>query len=219
METLLTAATLVLWLVSMWAGSRRLRFGSFTATLLSILEIVGMGIALAALGWLGVALLVAINVVAALIWSIVRAAQKESLLAAGSAESGIDVEELDDLWGWMGHEKAFATMPPLERARLIKLLCMRARTPDEIREMSIPIAHLEVIFEVELDYLVERFDVLLRRAGKSAAEATEVADVLTRSTQASAASFDEMLDALVAFYDDGTGDAALEPEPTAGGAT
>jgi hypothetical protein len=220
METLLTAATLVLWLVSMWAGSRRLRFGSFATTLLSIVEVVGVVIAVVALGWLGVALLVAINVIAALIWSIVWAARKESLLAAGAAESGIDVEELDGLWKWMRHEKAFATMPPLERARLIKLLCMRARTPDEIREMSIPIAHLEVIFELELDYLVERFDLLLRRAGKSAAEAMEVADVLTRGTQLSAASFDEMLDALVAFYDDGTGDVALElEEPEVGSAT
>jgi len=208
METFLTAATLVLWLVSVWAGLRGLKFSSFATTLLSIVELAGVVIAVMALGWLGVALLLAINVIAALIWSVVRAAQKESLLAAGAAESGIDVEELESVWEWTSHDKAFATIPPLERARLIKLLCMRARTPEEMREMSIPIAHLKVIFEPDLDSLVERFDVLLRRTGKSATEATEVADVLTRGTQSSAASFDEMLDALMTFYDDSPGEAA-----------
>jgi hypothetical protein len=74
--------------------------------------------------------------------------------------------------------------------------------------MSIPIAHLKVIFEPELESLVERFDVLLRRTGKSAADAMDVADVMTRGTQLSPASFDEMLDAMVAVYDDGAGQAA-----------
>jgi hypothetical protein len=208
MDTFLTAATLILGLASLWAGFRHLKFSSFTATLLSIVELVGVVIAVVALGWVGLALLVAINVVAALIWSVVLAAQKESLLVDGAVESGADVEDLEDLWQWMRREKAFATMPPIERARLIKLLCIRARTPEEIREMSIPIAHLKVIFEPELESLVERFDVLLRRTDKSAAEATEVADVMTRGTQLSAASFDEMLDAMVAAYVDSPGQSA-----------
>jgi hypothetical protein len=86
MGTFLTAATLILGLVSLWAGFRHLKFSSFTATLLSIVELVGVVIAVVALGWVGLVLLVAINVVAALIWSVVLARSEGKLAGGWSGE-------------------------------------------------------------------------------------------------------------------------------------
>jgi hypothetical protein len=59
------------------------------------------------------------------------------------------------------------------------------------------------VFRPELDALVERFDRLLRLYGKSASDAMQVADTLTKATQLAAATFDEMLDATIAAVEVG----------------
>lgn len=69
METLIGAMVLALGLVLLWTGRRRFEFNSFQATLLSILEFAGLVISVIALGWLGVGILLGINVIAGLVWS------------------------------------------------------------------------------------------------------------------------------------------------------
>jgi hypothetical protein len=63
--------------------------------------------------------------------------------------------------------------------------------------MAAPIAMLHVVFKSELTGLADRFDRLLRLWGMEAAEAGRAADVLTKGAISSAATFDEMLDAMI----------------------
>ena len=73
---------------------------------------------------------------------------------------------------------------------------------NEIADMALPIAMLLAAFDPgPMDDLVEKFDRLLRLAGEPATRAMDVADTLTRGTQVGAASFTEMLDAMIAVYE------------------
>ena len=198
METLISAAALVVGLVLLWSWRRGLEVSSFRATLLSVIEVTGFVIAVIALGWLGVAIFVAVSLVALIVWSVVLAIKKQSILV-NAAVQGADVsrEDAEEIWQWMKGEKSFAAIPPLKRAELIKALATEARKPAEIRAMAIPIAQLALIFECDPLWLAPRFDQLLRLYGNDAGEAPEVADTLTTSTQLAAASFEEMVEAVL----------------------
>jgi len=101
METLIGAMVLVLGLILLWTGRERFEFNSFQATLLSILEIVGVIVSVAALEWLGIGILVGVNVIAALVWSAILAAKKQSILVDASVQSNeMSVEEADEIWSW-----------------------------------------------------------------------------------------------------------------------
>ena len=79
METVISAAVLVLGLSLLWSGRQRLEFSSFQATLLSVLEIIGFWVAVVQLGWLGIAILLGANLIAAMVWSVILAAKKQSI--------------------------------------------------------------------------------------------------------------------------------------------
>lgn len=197
-QTLLTSAALVVGLSLLWTGRRRLAVSSFQAVLLSVIDVVSFGIFVAALGWLGVAILVAVNLVAATAWSVVLAIKKQSILAgAGAQGTDIGVDEADEIWQWMKKQKSFAVLDPLKRAELIRALASQARNPDEIRAMAVPIAQLAVVFDCDPIWLAPRFDQLLRLYGHDATEAMDVADTLTRGTQLAPASFKEMVEAML----------------------
>jgi hypothetical protein len=197
-ETLISALVLALGLVLLWTGRQRFEFSSFHATLLSVLEAGGVVYAVARLGWLGLGILLGLNVGAVAVWSVILAAKKQSILVDASVQStDMSVEEADELWSWMGGEKAFAVMPPLKRGELIRALAEQARSPSEIRPMAVAIAQLSVIFDHDAVALAPRFDQVLRLYGKSAADSEEVADTFTTATKQSAASFEEMLTAMV----------------------
>lgn len=194
METLISAMVLVLGLILLWTGRRRFEFSSFQTTLLSILEIVGVVVSVVAMGWLGIGILIGVNLVAALTWSGVLAAKKQSIMVNASVQStDMSVEEAEELWAWMRKQKAFAVMPPLERGELIRALAEQARSPSEIRSMAVAVAQLSVIFDYNAIELVPRFDQVLRLHGKNASDSEEVADTLTTATKRSAASFEDML--------------------------
>ena len=194
METLISAMVLALGLVLLWTGRRRFEFSSFQATLLSILEIVGVVVSVVTLGWLGVGILISVNLVATLVWSGILAAKKQSILVDASVQSAdMGVEEAEELWDWMRKQKAFAAMPPLERGELIRVLAEQARSAEEIRPMAIAVAQLSVIFDYDAIELAPRFDQLLRLYGKNASDSEEVADTITTATKQSAASFEDML--------------------------
>ena len=198
METLIGALVLVLGLVLLWTGRQRFKFSSFQATLLSILEIAGLVVSVVAMGWLGIGILLGINVIAALVWSVILAARKQSILVDASVQSvDMSVEEADEIWSWMSKEKAFAVMPPLERGELIRALAAQARSPSEIRLMAVAVAQLAVVFDCDAIWLASYFDQALRLYGKEASDSEEVADTLTTATKRSAASFEDMLVAMI----------------------
>jgi len=151
-----------------------------------------------ALGWLGVVILVGINIVAGLIWSAILAVKKEAILVNASVQSAdMSVEEVGEIWDWMRKEKAFAVIRPLQRGELIRVLAEQARSPQEIRPMAVAVAQLSVIFDHDALWLAPRFDQLLRLYDKSASDSEEVADLLVTSTKRSAASFEDMLIAMI----------------------
>lgn len=198
METLIGAMVLVLGLVLLWTGRRRFEFNSFQATLLSILEFAGLVISIIALGWLGIGILLGVNVVAALVWSGILAAKKQSILIDASVQSAdMSFEEADEIWDWMGRQKAFAVMRPLERGKLIRALAEQARSAHEIRPMAVAIAQLSVIFGCNAVWLTPRFYQVLRLYGKSATDSEEVADTFVAATKNSATTFEEMLTAMI----------------------
>jgi hypothetical protein len=139
-----------------------------------------------------------INIVAGLIWSVILAVRKEAILVDASVQSAdMSVEEADEIWGWMSKEKAFAVIRPLQRGELIRVLAEQARSAQEIRPMSVAVAQLSVIFDHDVLWLAPHFDQLLRLYDKSASDSEEVADLLVTSTKRSAASFEDMLIAMI----------------------
>jgi hypothetical protein len=197
-ETLISAAALVVGLVLLWSWRRGLEVSSFQATLLSVIEVVGFVLAVVALGWLGMAIFVVVSLAALLVWSVVLAMKKQSILVNAAVQGAeMSREDAEEIWHWMKGEKSFAALAPLIRAELIRTLAIKARNPAEIHAMAIPIAQLALIFECDPVWLAPRFDQLLRLYGHEADEAPEVADTLTDSTRLAAASFEEMVEAML----------------------
>jgi len=210
MGTVISAAVLVLGLSLLWSGRQRFEFSSFQATLLSVLEIIGFVVAVVQLEWLGIGILLGVNLIAAMVWSVILAAKKQSILTDASVQSvDMSVEEAEEIWHWMRKQKAFAVLPPLKRGELIRALAEQARSPGEIRSMAIAIAQLSVVFDYDPIKLAPRFDQLLRLYGKPASESEEVADTLVTGTKGAAMSFDEML---VAAITAGGGQSTTNPE-------
>jgi len=208
METLVGAVALVISLIGLWTGRRRLEVSSAWATFLSVFDVAINIISVAALGWLGVVIFVAISLIALLAWSIVLAIKKQSILISAAVQ-GADIsrEEAEEIWEWMKEEKSFAAIPPLVRAELVKALAMKARNRQEIQAMAVPIAQLSLIFDCDSLWLAPRFDQLLRLYGHEAGEAVEVADTLTASTQLAPATFEEMVEAMLTAGGAGAPDA------------
>jgi hypothetical protein len=67
MDQALGIATVIASLALLWSGRRRLEFGSLAATVLTFLELLGLGIAVVSLGWWGIAILGVVNIVAVLV--------------------------------------------------------------------------------------------------------------------------------------------------------
>lgn len=197
-ETLITAAALVVGLVLLWTWRRGLEVNSFQATLLSVIEVTGFVVSVATLGWLGVVIFVAVSLVALTAWSVVLAIKNQSILVGASVQ-GPDVtkEEAEEIWRWMKRENSFAPIPPLKRSELIKALAVKARKSEEIREMAVPIAQLSLVFSCDPLWLAPRLDQLLRLYGHDADEATQVAETLTASTKLAPISFEETVEAML----------------------
>jgi len=197
METLIGALGLILSLILLWTGWQRLEFNSFQKTLLSVFELAVLIISVVTLGRPGIGIFLGVNVVAALVWSAILAAKKQSILVDASVQStDMSVEEADEIWHWMKKQKAFAVMRPLRRGELIGALAGQARSPAEIRPMAVAVAQLSVIFDCDAIKLAPRFDQLLRLYGKRATESEEVADMLVTATKQSATTFEDMLVAM-----------------------
>jgi Ca2+/Na+ antiporter len=201
MGTVLSALGLVLSLVLLWTGRKHMAFGSYVNTVLSVVEVLALVIAIVSLGWWGVAIVAMVNVVAFLVWSVVLFAQVEERLTYAAIQAGESKETMLALARRLRNQSEFAAFGPIKRADLIKLLSERGRSVEETEAMAAPIALLEVVHKPPLDWLVDHFDRLLRLVGEPASESMRIADIITASTQKSAATFVETVEALVAVYE------------------
>jgi hypothetical protein len=201
-DTVLGVITMVLSLALLWAGRKRLRFGSFVSTLLSVVELLALGILVVSLGWWGLVAFAAVNAIAFAIHGVVLAARVEERLVYASIQTDEPREDVEALAARLGKRRELASVGPVERAELIKLLSERARSVAEIEEMAVPIALLQVVHRPAWPWLVGRFDQLLRLASEPVSEAMGLADVLTTATKRSAATFEEIVEAMVAAYTD-----------------
>ncbi len=212
METVLGAAGLAVALILLWTGLRRVEVSSFYGTVLTVIDLALFLVSIIALGLIGVGVFIAVSSTAIVVWSVVLAVKKQSILVNASTQGVISTEEAEDLYGWMGQEKSFSAMRPLTRAELVRVLAARTHTPSEIRAMAVPIAQLSAVFDCDPIWLAPRYDRLVRGYGRSAHQATEVADELSRITKATAASFEETVDALLLVVDDTGGDGDPAPD-------
>jgi hypothetical protein len=161
-DTVLGVLTMVLSLALLWAGRKKLRFGSLVSTTLSVIELLALGIAVVSLGWWGLIALAAVNVIAFAVYGIVLAARVEERLVYASIQTDEPRKAVEALAARLGQRPGLASVGPVERADLIKLLSERARTVSEIEEMAVPIALLQVVHRPPWPWLVSRFDQLLR---------------------------------------------------------
>ncbi|HMI80822.1 MAG TPA: hypothetical protein VK480_03455 [Solirubrobacterales bacterium] len=200
-STALAIGAFLASLALLFSSREKLKFNSFTSALISIFEIVGLAFTLVSLKWVGLFLLAAVNVVAFLAWGFAQGVRIEKKLTYASLKTESSASDLEDVAGWVRTQPQMKGLRPVVVAELIKLLAERGRSIDEIKAMVVPIGLLQLTHEPDSEWLVDRFDRLLRRADEPASKAMQVADIITNSWQRSASTFEDIIEALVAFYD------------------
>jgi len=200
LDIFLKILTILLSLVSIWLGLKKVDVSKYAQIFLAALDAILILVATIQLGWLGLGLVMGANIIAAIIWSIRLAIKKDHLLTSASAQSTVEKKELEGLYDQLPNvHKVFKAIGPIDRARLLFALSRRGRNIDEMSKIAVPVALVWYVHKPELEAFVDQFDRLLRLWGKSADEAMSVADMITAASQHSAATFDEMMEALVAF--------------------
>lgn len=198
MQTAIGIAGVLSSLGLLWSG--RLKFGSFPSTLFSIVGLLGTVVAVLSLGWLGIALLASVNLVAILVWSRILALRVEEKLRYAATETGESMPKVKALAKALRRQEGLRWMSPTEQAEIIKLLAERARSVEEIEDVAPAVGSLALLHGASLPWLVEHFDRLLRVAEEPASKATEAAATLSASTQQAAASLKEILEAMIIVY-------------------
>lgn len=189
---------IVVGLALLWSGRKRVRISGFASALVSVLDLAVLAVSIVLLGWLGIWVFVGANLMAFVAWSVYLAAKQEEILLYAATQCGASKEEMHTLAKRLQQRAGpFALMGPLERARLVSELAQRARTIEEIEDMALPVALLWTVHRPDLGWLVENFDRLLRLYGLEASEAMRAADTLSAGTKESAATFEDMVEAMV----------------------
>lgn len=198
MTTLVGAVGLVLGVAVLWATGRGRRWASPLGALLTVLELITLALSLVQLGWLGLWLLLGAHIVALVGWSVAGALFVDQQVARAAAWSGTEKDEVRRIIKMLDQDDQLTLLGPRDRARLVSALTERARTLPEAEQMA-PVVGLvwTLCDRPDIEWLAERFDSLLRVYDKPAAEAMEVADVITVSAQRSAATMWETIEALV----------------------
>lgn len=199
MQAVLSAVSIMLYLIVLYTGLIRLEFGRYFQAFVSLAGLAVLGATIYFLGWPGVFILVGVSAVAFVVTAVMLRVQREAILVSAQVHGAFGSREqaLAFPKALRRSHRALRSMGPIELSRLIEQLAKRGRRAEEIQAMAAPIAMLHVAFKSELIGLADRFDRLLRLWGKEAAEAERAADVLTKGAISSAATFDEMLDAMI----------------------
>ena len=199
METALQIISIVLCVSAFWVGIKKLTPSKIFHTTATLLDVAILIAGTVKLGWLGLGIVVGCNLLAILIYGGSLYIKKDSLLTDAAIQGNIAKDEIEFLYSTLPQlNKVFKFLSPIDRARMIALLCERNRSVREIESMITPIALIWFAQKISMDSLVPKFDQLLRLYRKAASESMEIADMLTSSTQHSAATFEEMLNAMIA---------------------
>lgn len=195
MSTFLAALTLVIALALLWAGIRRFSWSSPVSAALSGVELLGLMLAVYQLGWLGLGLFVAANVVGLLGWGAAGAIYVQQQVAAASALGGASRASIASVLRRLGAVDEMRGMGPRPRALLVRSLAERGRSVAEIEHMAVAIAVLWTIADKpDLPLLVDRLDSILRLYGKPAEEAMDVTDAIAVAAQRSASTVTELIE-------------------------
>lgn len=178
-------------------GIKRIEITGFWSVL-SLLDVALVAVGAVLLGWLGVVVVIVVNLIAGVVSSVRLAIRKQSILTYAAIQADVDRTEMEKLYDELRSATAFKAIGPIETAELISTLSRRARKPAEIRVIAPPIAMLHVVYQPDLLMFASKFDQLMRLYGKGSEEAMSLADQLSVATRVSAATFDEMMDALIA---------------------
>ncbi len=203
METFLALVGVILYLATLWTGFRKVQLGSHVSAALFIIELVLTVIAVGQLGWrLGLITVGGANLIALIASSVRLAFQHDDLLTYAATQAGTSRTEMKALAVRLRRQrKAFSVFGSIRTAQLISYLSQRGRNVSEIEQMAPAIATLWVIHRPELESFTSDYDRLMRLWKKPASEAMGVADVLTIASQKSAATFQEVLDAMIGLAD------------------
>lgn len=199
MQTVLQLLGIALLILAFWFGIRKIELAGVWKATLSLLDLVLLVISVVSFGWLGLLIAGAATVLGALAVSVRWAMQRDHLLTLAAIRAGVEKQEIVDVAEQLAKDKSFAATGPVELATFIRLLADCGRAPSEMLAMGPPIAMLAAVHDYKAEKLVGQFDRLLRLWGEPAAQAMEVADILTAASLESATSFAEMLSALIAF--------------------
>jgi hypothetical protein len=207
MNTALTLLSILLSVVLLWAGIKKLHFSTHlraTLTFLDVLLLIGSVIVL---GWLGFALVMGANALGFIATGVRLFMQTDTLYRYAAHQCDSTPEELRKLDKELRHSgedfNPFSVMGPVPRAQLICRLAERHRSVDEMRSMARPIALLWVgqHERSEVTWLVDAFDQLMRAYNLTPENAITLADMIAGTTKASAATFREIVEAMVAAVD------------------
>jgi len=204
MGTTLTLLSIVLSVVLLWAGIKRLNFSTHIQATLTVLDVLLLIGSVIVAGWLGFAVVMTANVLGFMATGVRLFMQTDTLYryAAHQCDSTKeDLRELDKELRRSGEEfTPFSVMGPVARARLICRLAERHRSPDAMRLLARPIALLWVgqYVRTEITWLVDCFDQLMRAYNLSPENAITLADMIAGTTKASAATLRETIEAMIA---------------------
>jgi hypothetical protein len=196
--------TVAILLAVLWSGIRRLgmKFGSRAGAALSVMELLGVALAVFVLGWGGLGAFVGANVIAVMICTVVLASRQQAKLAYASTLCGVPRKAMYRLAARLRRKEELRNYTQIAIADLIVLLANHHRTLKQIESMAVPIAMLKAIHEERLDWLVDRFDRIVRLSG--VADPREVAGIVHNVTVNSPMSFRQALDAFVTVDGDDT---------------
>lgn len=189
---------LIVGVILLVAGIKRIEIAAHWKTVLSLLDVVLLVIGTIRLGWLGLAIVLLTNLAALVVSSLRLAIKKQSILTYAATQASVSLREMELLHDQLRELNGFRSIGPIQTSELISTLSQCARSPSEVRSMAEPIAMLHVVHGSDLTEFATKFDQLLRRYGEPAEEAMRMADQLTVATKQSAATFDEIVEAMLA---------------------
>jgi len=125
----LAGLTIVLTVVLLWAGVKKVQLSSLASAVVSILDLALFAVAVVQLGRAGAFLFGGVNLLAALAYSIRPAIQYDDILTDAAVQNGSDRNEMKALaTRLLSSGKAFQVLRPRGTARLLKYLSQRSRS-------------------------------------------------------------------------------------------
>jgi hypothetical protein len=197
-QTALEAVSLGVAIALWWLGIRKIALTTPLKSILSALELGLLIASVVALRWTGLAIFVAANVVGLLLYSVRLAMRQETILVEIANRTGSSKEEVEASHRKLGQQEHLKWVGPIERAEWMREIAYRGRSLEEIEYIAPTIGALALIYgQPDPKWLIAKFDQILRLYDEPASRAEAVAETIYASVKASAATFPEMIEALI----------------------